>query len=140
MSSERDTKWENKVAEDLSKTGYRDLASIGREPTLKEKIQFGVLQGNYSVEFNNKGFLVRADFLEGNIETPKFAENRIQLIEDIKKVLPVEMVKAESVSKLVTDNDVTEVYEILSKSGDKAKVIMKLDKQDRLLSLSVKKL
>lgn len=132
----RNTDWEHHLADELAGKPYqRGLASIARKPTAEDDLLMGLLQGKYSVKFNN-GKLKEIQFSNSPDIEPRFVQQD-QFFKKYKEMMPdYETTQKVSVEK--KGGQTLEVYQLIGKNQTpKASVVMTLDSKGRLLTMQV---
>lgn len=129
--------WEKRAFEVLEKAKARDLANVGKKPSIFDKFAFGTLEGHYSVR-KVDGLIREIQFDHGEDSRPK---SLFQRQDFLKKNLALFSDKAQAVeAKHVEDNEerTIERFNLLGQQGETLGVVqVLLDKNQNLLSMTV---
>jgi hypothetical protein len=132
----RDAKWERQLASDLSRTGQRGPASIGRVASPEEQLQFGFLEGKYALQMK-EGKVKNLRFVAVS-EPPKFLKDRVAFLNRFRRVFPGQFDWVKLDQRKEKGRVIKETYSLYQ--GDEAtgdRVSFELDLQERLLNLAV---
>lgn len=129
--------WEKRAFEVLAKTNSRELANVGKKPSVFDRFAFGTLEGNYSVRKVN-GKIAEVQYSQGEASQPKtllerksFLKNNLSLFAD--NAVDVEQVHVES-----NGDRVIERFQLKSSKGEDLSIVqVLLDKDQNLLSMTV---
>lgn len=139
-STNRDVDWENSMAQKIDLiTSSRELASIGKRPTQLEDLQFGLLEGKYSLTMQGEKIL-KLEFSQGDRsqDRPKYITDRVAFLEDYRELLPVHFAHLRLVDDVFTDEEVREVYGLFDTNNVQiGSVAIRMDIYGRLLAMSV---
>jgi len=133
--------WEENLAERLSTPTTRGIASLGRHPTIEEKLRFGLLEGKYAVRYEN-GKVREIEYTHFGEEKsfPKYVNDRVAFIKKYQKLLPVEPKTIVSTGSEIKSNRIHESYNLLNEGKViVASIKFELDVHGRLLSMKVDK-
>ncbi len=137
VSTDRNTEWEHKLAKRLSGLQVRDVASIGKKPSIEDKLRFEELQGKYAIRFQNDNrVLSEIEFttLDPNKKMrPKVLGDSKQFLMTYKSLMP-QFESLEPSSDYTNDSP---VYTLVDNGRNVAKVKFDLDRYGRLLKLKV---
>lgn len=140
LPEERDTAWEKSLANDLSKRGSRELASLslGRRPSPEDRLRFGTLKSQYAVVLQG-GRLAEVRWpANQSPSTLVYLENPEQFLEENRELLPAEFHVAIPESDAKGSEGHLAKYALLDGSGRKiASAEFGLDPYGRLLALSI---
>lgn len=135
----RHTKWEHKLAKSLNKEVTRGIASIGREPSSKEKFRIGELEGKYSVNFAGER-IKSLQFIKGSddADQPKYITDRQEFLSRNRHLLPIDYSRISLEKTVAVSNGQNEVYRLVSTDRrSHVDVKFELDQYDRLISMTV---
>jgi len=135
----RDSQWEQEVAEKLAKAPSRELASIRAESsvTLEDELRFGDLGSHYAVRFDS-GQLVEIRLPQtAQTENLVYFRNK-EFFEKYRELLPAGAHFPNRVTRQVTDKGINEVYALVDRSNSLVgETSVQLDPYGRLLSMKV---
>lgn len=129
-STYRNTEWEHKLAKKLSKIQFRNIATIGSNPSVEDKLRYGDLAMKYVMNFDD-GQLIDIKFTANS--NPKFVNDREQFLKENRGVLP----GFDNMTKMQSTSNLVETYVLKSGNEFSAKVVFGLDRYGRFINLKV---
>lgn len=135
----RNTPWETSVAQDLAKVDGRKPSSLGRTPTVEEKLRFGFLEGKYMVRFED-GKLQAIEFSGASVEeSPKYLNGARSFLEGHRDLMPVDFHGVLLSNKKILPTKVLETYDLVDQEKTVGRADFELDVYGRLLTFRVQK-
>lgn len=129
--------WEKRAFEVLAHTQSRELANVGKKPSVFDSFTFGTLEGNYSVRKIN-GMIAEIQYSHGESSEPKTLLQREKFI---KSNLALFAEKATEVEQVHVENNgerMIERFQLKSATGEPLNMVqVLLDKNQNLLSMTV---
>lgn len=135
MDKVRNAEWERELASELTNKGTRGPASIGKTPSVEEKLQFGFLEGKYAVQMN-EGKIQNLRFVAVS-EHPKYLKSAPGFLTQHMDLMPADFENARLIQREETGGTVKETYSLDHGSDSVGKVAIEMDHQGRLLTLAV---
>lgn len=141
LEARRDqTTWEKQVAHELGQTEGRLPASLGRTPSAEEKLQYGLLEGKYSVQFH-EGKISEIQFGAESIgSSPTFFKDAEKFLKVNRSLLPFQFDRLVLNSRTAEQTKVVEKYDVLLTDQKVGRADFELDSFGRLLSLKLSSL
>ncbi len=137
---DRDSRWERSLANDLSKRGGRELASLslGKRPSPEDRLRFGTLKSQYAVVLNG-GRLLEVRWPANQSPTNMvYLTNPGHFLEENRELLPADFHVAVHESEAKGQKGQLAKYALLDQAGRKiASAEFGLDSYGRLLALSI---
>ncbi|MGE0529038.1 MAG: hypothetical protein AB7G93_08945 [Bdellovibrionales bacterium] len=136
----RNPEWEMKLAEELASVKTRGPASaqIGRPATVQERLRWGTLEEQYTINYKPADRSISSVQLQDSSARPTYVLDRGEFLESYGALLDAayDSAKLKSVQKI--DGRIFESYTIFDKNNQpKGEVRFELDRHKRLLSLKV---
>ena len=129
--------WEKRAFEILSNSQNRDLANVGKKPSLFDNFAFGALEGHYSVR-KVDGLIKNIQYSETESSIPKSLLKRESFLEQNLALFSADAKSIEQVAAVGNGERIIEKYKILGNQGqDLGMVHVLLDKDQNLLSMTV---
>lgn len=131
--------WQEEIVTKISEQPFnRKLASVGKQPSSLDHLQFGLLEGKYALHLKESK-IMSIEFTDepnGN-DRPKYIE-RASFINEYKTLFPIEFQTAKLVHDAVTEKQVIETYGLFDSTNTQVGVIsFKMDTYGRFISLNV---
>ncbi len=131
--------WEDNVASRLSNMSLKEVAAVGRAPSLLEKLAFGFLEGKYTLRLES-GKIRELAFTDSAHpgQQPKSLSDRVRFLTENRELLPVDFDRPQRIESHQSGDATVESYNLLNRSSiPVAKVRFHLDSEGRLLSMKV---
>jgi hypothetical protein len=120
----------------LSQVNKNMILETSRRPTAIENLNFGILEGKYSLKIED-GRVRNIEFSRAENVFPKALKNRGEFISDFASAFVVGFRSANRVGSEVEPTGVREIYKVMSEKGESI-FEFHLDEQQRLVSLNIK--
>lgn len=130
--------WEKKAFEVLKETKARDLATVGKKPSVFDNFAFATLDGHYTIR-KVEGKILEVQFAEAPESLPKALKKRHRFLMENLKLFSDQATAVEQVQSLENDERFVEKYVMKSQAGqDLGQIEILLDKDHNLLSMIVR--
>lgn len=138
----RGSDWEMAVASDLAKTSGRAIASLGRLPSLEEKLRLETLEGKYRVQLlDGKIQEIRYSPQTRDIaDAPKALGEPVQFINTYQALFPSQFATVVAMGNQANASGLLKTYALVDSDHQAvAQVFFTTDVQGRLLTVKVEK-
>ncbi len=139
--SQRDAELERQLVGQLADPAGRGPASLGRAPSLEQRLRYELLENKYSLSLRDgKLYNIRYVPSFGLTESPNYIHDREQFLLDFKALLPAEFFEPVPLGREIASeaSGMSETYVLLGEDGvPSGRVIFALDQYGRLLEMTV---
>ncbi len=138
---QRDINLERELAKQLSEPGNRGPASLGRSPSLEQRLRYEYLENKYSLGFQSgKLHSIRYVPSVGLGVHPKYIEDKEQFLMDYRSLLPVDFYEPIRLERDIASSGeaISETFVLMGDdSVPTGRVLFSMDKFGRLMEMTV---